>query len=116
MLKRRRTKQRLERLASRSVWDSNAVADSIVGTVQSVDQASVKRQLTALAAAISVPVGLLRPDDVVEDLIGKDYFAGDAVLDIERQLQHTDAANVTRLTVRQVVLALASTSGELPPF
>lgn len=80
----------------------------MVGTIQHNDREVAKKELIGLATALSVPAGLLRPDDIVEEIIGKDYFVGDAVLEIEKRLQHLRNKELNKLTVQQVICALMS--------
>lgn len=72
-----------------------------------IDECVVRKELLALSSALSIPVGLLRSEDVVEELIGEDYFSGDAVLEIEKKLQFLPRCELHKLTVRKVIVALS---------
>lgn len=95
-------------MADRVVSDVDLIVDAIVGGRRNIDREVVKKELIEFASALSVPVGLLRADDVVEELIGQDYFAGDAVLGIEKRLQSLRCEIAERSTIQQVILALVA--------
>lgn len=105
-LKRRKTTARLLRLKNRSVLGVDFLIDQIAER-SDVDRGAAKKEWIALADALALPAGLLRPEDVVEELIGQDYFVGDAVLEIERKLQLLPGQEFHRPTVGQVVLSLS---------
>lgn len=108
ILKKQHTKKRLLKLSTRKLLEVDTVAELMVGTIQHNDREVAKKELIGLATALSVPAGLLRPDDIVEEIIGKDYFVGDAVLEIEKRLQHLRNKELNKLTVQQVICALMS--------
>lgn len=94
------------RLKNRSVLSVDFLVDQIAEK-SDVDRGAAKKEWIALADALALPAGLLRPEDVVEELIGKDYFVGDAVLEIERRLQSLPGQELPKPTVGQVVLPLS---------
>ncbi|GKS88186.1 hypothetical protein [Acidovorax sp. SUPP2539] len=74
---------------------------------RAINESVAKNELIALSNALSIPVGLLGPEDVVEDLIGQDYFSGDAVLEIEKKLLSLRNQEFCKPTVRKIILALS---------
>ena len=105
-LKQRKTTERLLRLKNRDVLDVDFLVDQLAEK-SDVDRGTAKKEWIALADALALPAGLLRPEDVVEELIGQDYFVGDAVLEIERKLQSLPGQELHKPTVGQVVLSLS---------
>lgn len=99
-------KKRILRLSGRANIGVDALVTSLI-EYYLVDRDAVTEELHGISRALSVPVGLLRPDDVLQDLIGTDYFVGDAVLEIERRLQLAGVKNSDPLTLQMVVLELA---------
>jgi|SRR5882724_574780 len=104
--KRRNISARHARLSGRSVLSMEILLLEIASS-EPLDSESVERELVRLADALSVQPGLLRGNDVVQDLIGKDRYAGDAVLEIEQDLQKVGISSERGLTVRDVITALA---------
>lgn len=106
-LKMRASTRRLARLKNRIEIDLIDLAKSIAKEDYDVDK--VSSELVILAKALSVPVGKLRPDDILEELVGRDFFASEALLDIELRLHKTSFNKQTeeRLTVRNVVTSLS---------
>ncbi|MGE0330876.1 MAG: hypothetical protein AB7P37_09280 [Ramlibacter sp.] len=94
------------RLKGRSVLSVDFLVDQIAGK-SDIDKGTAKKEWIALANALALPAGLLRPEDVVEELIGQDYFVGDAVLEIEGRLQSLPGQELHKPTVGQVVLSLS---------
>ena len=93
-------------MRDRAVLDIDSVVDAIASGKENIDREIVKKELIGLAGALSLPIGLIRADDIVEELIGDDYFVGDAVTGIEKRLQSLQKKIVERPTVQQVILAL----------
>ena len=106
LLKRRKATARFMRLKSRSVLGVDFLVDQIAEK-SDVDKGTAKKEWIALADALALPAGLLRPEDVVEELIGQDYFVGDAVLEIEKKLQSLPGQELHKPTVGQVVQSLS---------
>jgi hypothetical protein len=107
VMKSRNTSNRLRKLESRSLID---IADlcKLIGSETKFDIEKMSVELTLLAKALEIPVGKLRPDDFVEDLVGKDFYAGDALLEIEARLQssYVNMTKTTKLSVAEVVRGL----------
>jgi len=106
-MRRRARRSRLDKLAARSELDLASLVRDL--SSPGYDPGRIRSELSALAKALSVPPGKLRPDDVVEDLAGRDFFAGDALLEIEVRLQKAlpDRSPQRKLTVSDVVRQLS---------
>lgn len=106
-LKVRASTRRLARLKDRIEIDLIDLAKSIAKEDYDVDK--VSSELVILANALSVPVGKLRPDDILEEFVGRDFFASEALLEIELRLHNKSfkKQNEEKLTVRKVVTYLS---------
>ena len=105
-VKKKKLRARLLKLRGREQLSSDILVDKILEGSQANKEVA-KNELIILSNALGIPVGLLRPEDVVEDLIGQDYFIGDAVLDMEKKLQSLPNQKFHKPTVRQIILALS---------
>lgn len=94
-------------LVGRDDLGLEGVAESFAS--KELDPAKVRAELVAIAAALRISPGKLRPDDLIEELAKHDFFAGDALLEIEARLQKLmeKKKSMERLTVRDVVARLA---------
>jgi hypothetical protein len=103
----RASAQRLELLKDRTEIDLMDLALAIAAEHSDVDK--VKSELLVLAKVLRIPVGKLRPDDVVEELAGRDFFVGDALLEIEVRLQKCCIKEkmTGKLTVSDVIVCLS---------
>lgn len=106
LIRKRLREGRLLRLTGRKCMDVGMLVDSHFFDLP-IDRDLIARELNFISRKISVPAGLLRPNDVLEDLIGVDYFVGDAVLEIERRLQLSGASSLRRLTIRQIIMLIS---------
>ena len=105
-VKKKKLRARLLKLRGREQLSSDILVDKILEGSQANKEVA-KNELIILSNALGIPVGLLRPEDVVEDLIGQDYFIGDAVLYMEKKLQSLPNQKFHKPTVRQIILALS---------
>lgn len=105
-LKNRKAIERRLRLENREELNVDLLVSEITEG-SDVNKSTAKQELIALSNTLSLPVGFLRPEDIVEELIGQDYFTGDAVFEIEKKLQLLPNHEFHKPTVRQVILALS---------
>ena len=105
-VKKKKLRARLLKLRGREQLSSDILVDKILEGSQANKEVA-KNELIILSNALGIPVGLLRPEDVVEDLIGQDYFIGDAVKKKKKKLQSLPNQKFHKPTVRQIILALS---------
>ena len=105
-LRIKKRKERQSRFADRKVVPDDQLAREIHAGAEDLNFDRVLSTLRELAQKLQMPVGALRADDLMSDLIGQDFFAGDAMLDIEQRLSR-EANLPLELTIKRVVLILA---------
>lgn len=101
----------MQRLSGRERLSIHAVSELI--EPKSKDTNFIEHELNKLAKALHIPVGLIRGDDVVIDLLGVSEGVGDELFEFEVRL-HKVAPQIAeqRLTVGQLVRLLVSASHE----
>lgn len=108
-LKRKNTMIRISKMRDRRKCNIESLIDNISDGLI-VNKAIAESELMNIAQALNVPVGLLRPDDVLEYLIGEDYFVGDAILEIEMRLNSLLDQGIDKPTIREIILAFSCES------